>query len=101
MAATGMVITFTTSADTADAFAAVLERALPLVEREPGTLVWMAGRSMDDPTVFHLVDVFGDAGALNAHMGGEAAALILGEGASLLVAPPAISAISILATKGG
>jgi hypothetical protein len=48
---------------------------------------------------FLLVDLFTDADARNAHFGGAAAALILGEGGSLLAGQPEISAIELLAGK--
>ena len=37
--------TFTTDPEGGDEFAAVLERALPLVQAEVGTIVWIAGLS--------------------------------------------------------
>ena len=100
MSSTGMVLTFTTTADAADDFAALLARALPLVDQEPGTVVWIAGRSADDPSTFLLIDAFTDTDALDAHMSGEAAASILGEGGPMLADAPTISTLSILAAKG-
>lgn len=99
MSSTGMVITFTTTAEAADEFAALLARALPLVEQEKGTVVWIAGRSAEDASTFYLIDAFVDADALDAHMAGEAAALILGEGGPLLADAPMISTLSIVAAK--
>jgi quinol monooxygenase YgiN len=100
MSSTGMVITFTTTAEGADDFAALLSRALPLVEEEAGTVVWIAGRSVDEPATFHLIDAFEDDDARNAHMAGKAAALILGEGGALLADAPTISNLSLVAAKG-
>jgi len=99
MTTPGMVITFRTTAEGADQFAGILERALPFVEDEQGTTTWIAGRSADDPTTFYLVDLFTSSEAVDAHMAGQAAALILGEGGSLLAEPPAIGAMSLLAGK--
>jgi quinol monooxygenase YgiN len=47
----------------------------------------------------YLIDAFDDADGLNAHMAGEAAASILGEGGPLLADTPTISNLSIVAAK--
>jgi quinol monooxygenase YgiN len=94
-----MAITFTTTPDTADQFAAVLEQALPLVQDEAGTTTWIAARSAEDPMSFTLVDLFSDGDALIAHMQGTAAALILGQGGPLLAGPPEITTLAIVAAK--
>ncbi len=95
------MITFTTAEGKADAFAAILERALPLIEAETGTTVWLAGRSVTEPSTFYLVDVFASPEAQKAHMVDAAAALILGEGTELLAQPPVVSPLSVVAVKNG
>src|SRR4029453_19200594 len=92
----GMVITFRTTAEGADQFAGILERALPFVEDEPGTTTWIAAQSAADPTTLFRVDLFTSPEAVDAHMAGQAAALILGEGGTLLAEPPAIGALSLV-----
>ncbi len=96
-----MMVTFTTAADKADAFAGLLERALPLIEAEAGTTVWLAGRSATEPSTFFLVDVFASPEEQKTHMAGAAAALIVGEGSDLLAQPPVVSPLSVVAVKNG
>lgn len=100
MAATpGNIIRFRTTPEGADEFASILERAVEHVKDEQGTTLWFAGRSEDEPTSFFVVDLFADADGRGAHFAGEAAKLILGEGAPLLAGRPENSAIETLAAK--
>jgi quinol monooxygenase YgiN len=95
----GMLVKFTTRPETADAFAAILERALPTVERESGTKPWIAIRAEEDPTTFYLVDLFTTPADRDAHLQGEAAALILGQGGELLAAPAEVVPATLVAGK--
>jgi quinol monooxygenase YgiN len=95
----GNIIRFTTTAEGADQFASILERALEHVNAESGTTTWFAGRSEEDPANFFLVDLFSDVDARNAHFGGPAAQLILGEGGPLLAGQPELSALELLSGK--
>ncbi|MFE7802713.1 putative quinol monooxygenase [Nocardia sp. NPDC057440] len=96
---TAILVTFTTAEGKADAFAGILERALPHIQAEEGTTVWLAGRSATEPSTFYLVDVFASTEAQQAHMVGQAAKLILSESSGLLAEPPVVSALSVIAVK--
>jgi quinol monooxygenase YgiN len=95
----GNIIQFTTSAEGADRFASILDRAAEHVNAETGTTTWFAGRSEADYASFFLVDLFADDDARNAHFAGRAAALILGEGGPLLTEQPEITGVRLLAGK--
>jgi quinol monooxygenase YgiN len=95
----GNIVRLTTTPRGADQFAAILERALEHVQGEDGTTTWFSCRAEDDPTLFFIVDLFTDGEARNAHFGGLAAQLILGEGGPLLAGPPEVSALQMLNGK--
>ena len=99
MSRPGMVIRFTTKPEEADRFAAILSEALSLVEPEPGTTPWMGVRASEDPNTFVVVDLYGDAAAMERHVNGPAAALVLGEGRKLLTGDPDIVTVELLAGK--
>ena len=95
----GMVIKFTAKAEEADAFAQLLDDALELVKPEPGTSPWLAVRAVDDPNTFFVVDLYADHAALERHVNGPAAALVLGDGRRHLVADPELATVSLIAGK--
>jgi quinol monooxygenase YgiN len=95
----GMVIKFAAKADEAEAFAQILDDALALVAPEPGTTPWLAVRAVDDPNTFFVVDLYADEAALERHVNGPAAALVLGEGRKHLVSDPEIAIVGLLAGK--
>ena len=95
----GMVIRFSARAEAAEAFARILEDALALVQPEPGTTPWLAVRAVDDPTTFVVVDLYADHAALERHVNGPAAALVLGEGRQHLVSDPEIVTVGLVAGK--
>ena len=99
MSKPGMVIKFTAKAAEADAFAQILDDALAHVEPEPGTTPWMAVRAVDDPATFFVVDLYADQAALERHVNGPAAALVLGEGRKHLVSDPEIATVALIAGK--
>jgi quinol monooxygenase YgiN len=95
----GLVIKFTTRPENAESFAGILSDAVARVEQEPGTTPWMAMRANEDPNTFFVVDLHADAAALDAHMNGAAAALVLGEGGKLLEGSPEVAITSLISGK--
>ncbi|MEV5837257.1 antibiotic biosynthesis monooxygenase [Nocardia sp. NPDC052112] len=92
-------VSFTAADGKAEALAEVLEHALPHIRAEDGTPVWLASRSVTEPSTCYLVDVFVSPEAQQAHLTGRAAKLILGEGSELLAEPPFVSPLSVIAVK--
>lgn len=64
-----VIATLTARPDTADQVAALLEAAAPQCrsDAEPGCLVYQPARSMDDPNVFKVLEVYASADAIAAH----------------------------------
>jgi quinol monooxygenase YgiN len=94
-----LVIKFTAKPETAENFAGILTDAVAKVHDEPGTTPWMAMRAKDDPNTFFVVDLHADADALDAHMHGPAAALVLGEGGKLLDGSPEVAITTLISGK--
>ena len=95
----GMVIKLTAKPGEAEAVAQILSDALALVTPEPGTTPWMAVRAVDEPSTFYVVDLYADHAALERHVDGPAAALVLGEGRKHLATDPEIATVGLLAGK--
>jgi quinol monooxygenase YgiN len=93
------VVSISTNADQSDAFADILARAGKLVEKEPGTLSWLAARGQEDRNAFFIVELFTAQADADAHLAGEAAALLLGEGGPMFAAAPVITVAEVIATK--
>ena len=74
-----------------------LKSALPLVEDEPGTVTWFA--IQECPSSFAIFDTFDDEAGRDAHLNGKVAAALRAKAGELLVKPPAIHKIAILADK--
>jgi quinol monooxygenase YgiN len=74
-----------------------LKSALPLVEDEPGTVTWFA--IQEGPSSFAIFDTFDDEAGRDAHLNGKVAAALMAKADELLVKPPAIHKIGILADK--
>jgi quinol monooxygenase YgiN len=74
-----------------------LKSALPLVDAEPGTVSWFA--MQNGPSSFAIFDTFDDETGRNAHLNGKVAAALMAKAGELLVKPPAIHKIDILADK--
>lgn len=74
-----------------------LRDGLALVEREPATTAWFAVRL--SPSVFAIFDVFPDEAGRQAHLSGQVAAALLAKAGDLLVGPPAIETLDVLASK--
>lgn len=75
-----------------------LRSGLPIVEEEPATIAWFGLRI--GGSTFGIFDAFPDEAGRNAHLAGRvAAALMSKETAALLVGPPSIEKIDVLASK--
>ncbi len=94
---TGLIVRLEAKPGREDELAAFLASALPLVEAEPETIVWLAVRA--GSSSFAIVDAFpGDSGR-QAHLDGPVAAALLAKADELLAVPPAIEHVDVLAAK--
>jgi len=80
--------------------ARLIAAALPAVEAEKGTPLWLVLRSDADPDTVFLVDLFDGPDSRDAHMTGEAAKLIFATVPPLLASEPAIHPADLVASKG-
>jgi len=80
-----------------DEVAAFLAGALELVEAEPGTITWYAIRL--GPSEFGIFDSFSDDAGRQAHLSGKVAEALMANAAELLVGPPDIRPVDVLASK--
>ena len=97
MAQSAHIIRFTVKPESADEFAAIVQRAVPHVLDDPTTNTWFVGRSEEDPTTFVLAHALQSEEARSAHFSGPAATLVLSEGGPLLAAEPQIENLSVVA----
>lgn len=77
--------------------AELLTGALPLANAEPATTVWFALRF--GPTTFGVFDAFADDAGRQAHLAGQIAAALMAKAPELLVQPPTIEQVDVLAAK--
>jgi quinol monooxygenase YgiN len=80
--------------------ARLIAAALPHVEREAGTPLWLVLRSNAEPDMVFLVDLFTAAAGRATHLSGEAAKLIFATVPLLLAEEPVIHAADLIASKG-
>ena len=73
--------------------------ALPAVEAEGGTTLWLVLRSITDEDRIFLVDLFDSEGSLNAHMAGSAASHIFATVPELLTSEPELHPSLVIAAK--
>ena len=76
---------------------AFLESALPLVEAEPETTAWFAARV--DESSFLIFDVFPTEAGRTQHLAGPVAEALAAHAEDLLVQPPTIEQVQLLASK--
>lgn len=81
----------------ADAVAKLLTEGRAAVMEEPGTPYWFAVRI--GPTTFGIFDAFGSDTERTAHLQGRLAAALLAKAGEVLVTPPVIERVDILASK--
>lgn len=74
-----------------------LRSAVPLVEAEPGTLVWFGVRL--SARTFGIFDAFADEAARQAHLAGRVAAALAEHAGTLLAEAPVIERLDVVATK--
>jgi quinol monooxygenase YgiN len=78
----------------------LIAAALPAVNAEFGTPLWLVLRSDADPDQLFLVDLFSDTTSRDSHMTGKAAELIFKTVPPLLASQPSIHAAQLVASKG-
>lgn len=71
--------------------------ALPLAEAEPGTVRWYALQL--GPSTFGIFDTFADEAGREAHLNGEIAKALMAHADELLIEPPVIEKVDLLAVK--
>ena len=76
---------------------AFLKSALPLAEKEPGTLTWYAFEESNGS--YGIFDTFETEAARQAHLDGPIAKALMAKAGELLSEPPSIHKIRLLATK--
>ena len=76
---------------------AFLKSALPLAEKEPGTVTWYAFQESDSS--YGIFDTFDTDEARQAHVDGPIAKALMAKASELLAEPPAIHKIRVLAAK--
>ena len=74
-----------------------LEAALPAAQAEEFTPVWFAVRA--DHGVFYIFDAFADEAGRELHLSGSIAAGLMRHAPELLVHPPHIEKVDVLAAK--
>ena len=77
--------------------AAFLKGGLALANAEPGTAVWFALQF--GPSTFGIFDAFPGEAGRKAHLNGPIAAALMEKASDLLVAPPLIEKVDVLAAK--
>src|SRR4051812_9202787 len=77
---------------------AFLKSALPLAEKEPGTITWYAFQESDNS--YGIFDTFDTEEARQAHLDGPIAKALMAKASELLAEPPQIHKIRLLANKG-
>ncbi|MEA2710317.1 MAG: hypothetical protein QOF78_2918 [Phycisphaerales bacterium] len=76
---------------------AFLKSALPLAEKEEGTITWYAFQESDNS--YGIFDTFDTEEARQAHLDGPIAKALMSKASELLSEPPMIHKIKVLAAK--
>jgi quinol monooxygenase YgiN len=95
----GLMVRLDAKVGKEDEVAAFLRDALPLVEEEPQTVVWLGVQT--GPASFAIVDGFPDEEGRQAHLAGAVAAALADKAGGLLARPPQIERVDVLAAKLG
>ncbi|WP_267361268.1 MULTISPECIES: antibiotic biosynthesis monooxygenase [unclassified Methylobacterium] len=76
---------------------AFLRDSQPVVQNEPGTIVWFGLRL--GPSTFGIFDAFPDEAGRDAHLSGRVAAALKEKAANLFATAPQIEKLDVLASK--
>jgi quinol monooxygenase YgiN len=76
---------------------ALLKSALPMAQKETGTVTWYAFK--EDEGSYGIFDTFETEAARQAHLDGPIAKALMAKAGELLSEPPAIHKIELLADK--
>jgi quinol monooxygenase YgiN len=76
---------------------AFLKSALPLAQKEPGTISWYAFEESNG--TYGIFDTFETEAARQAHLDGPIAKALMAKASELLAEPPSIHKIRLLANK--
>ncbi len=74
-----------------------LRGALPLVQEEPGTVVWFAIKM--GPKTFGIFDAFSDETGRQSHLAGKVATALMQQAPDLFSQSPVIEQVEVLAAK--
>jgi len=74
-----------------------LRGGLAVVEAEPATVAWFALQL--GPSTFGIFDAFPDESGRQAHLAGKVAAALMAKAPELLLRPPVIEKVDVLAAK--
>ncbi|HYN79975.1 MAG TPA: antibiotic biosynthesis monooxygenase [Gemmatimonadaceae bacterium] len=80
-----------------EAVASFLKDGLSIVQEEPATITWYALKL--GPSTYGIFDTFPDDAGRDAHLAGRVAAALMANASELLLTPPMIDKVEILAAK--
>lgn len=80
-----------------EAVASFLKGGLSIVQEEPATITWYALKL--GPSTYGIFDTFPDDAGRDAHLAGRVAAALMANASELLLTPPMIDKVEILAAK--
>ena len=80
-----------------EAVASFLKDGLSIVQDEPATITWYALKL--GPSTYGIFDTFPDDAGRDAHLAGRVAAALMASASELLLTPPMIDKVEILAAK--
>lgn len=94
---TALLVRLDAKAGKEDAVAKFLEGGLSIVQDEPATITWYALKL--GPSTFGIFDTFPDDAGRDAHLAGRVAEALMANASELLLTPPQIDKVEILAAK--
>jgi quinol monooxygenase YgiN len=94
---TGLIVRLEAKVGEEEELASFKQGALPLAEREPQTVAWLALRA--GASSFAIVDALPDEAGRQAHLDRPIATALLERAGGLLAEPPEIYRVEVLAAK--